>query len=1133
MTLFTYEQFLSIIPEETVKFVKILLSYLSSNDSFKVLGKLIYDQSEKVFYKSLKSYKKQSEVNASLLQQLTFRESDELEQTSLSNSQAAKVFSEYYEYFTPFTVEEKYRILTPEDIIININKKIYNSRYSTPDVYTCLIKSPDYLIKGIENASITKKQNILEKLSNNFNKGLSISIINYYETAAKIYTFLKSKINIIDFVDQNNNNLIDLSLLIALFYYNHVPTNGLDEQKVIIDYFASLGITKEQIEDVLGIKIELNLQNQPTPTLVLNEYFKNRVPVNVSRDSITIEMIINNLINNPNTLIIKRLFATRDISTTSITDLEKLIKEAKEEQTGMTVDELCKDLLPNVISYLKRIARIYAYLNNNINSLNKDLINDQSDLIALSIFLSSYESLNDFNTYFFDNGVTLDKVLELLNLPSFITHIQELNSTEINEKDILRFKKFILEGVNSNKGKEAITVDSILINASNKSITKTSIIQKIFKTITNRSLNDNFKSQIENHTKEKEEQRRSELTESLLKNVSIEVYKFLQIISNYYIVLSTKTKLSQKDIEQLSIIMAATRFDKSIEKYLSSFGMTRSNLANSFEISFDYTEKPFDIDIIDKQLRPYIFDRKPEEITIYSIFENAFIPELTNSLNLRRVLNIYSKTPEDFLDIQTKLLQFQKDEEQKEEQSIIEGYYYKCNDRTKLFITSIIKVHTYLSTRNLSIIKNNNDLQELSILIALFLGNNEYIPFFNRNGITLETILNKTGLTIEDINNINNITPNKKIVLEYKKYLEYSGYGMDIQDIIDRLFDDIINPSKIIEIITSSTDNNYEYLKEEVTNKRERKLSPEESLALLKAEPVLEVEPSLPTIASYGTTLSIHSKFITDTLHELISSDSLEDSLENINKLASEIIYEETETSSKKTSILSRFFRPKIAPKTVKKYQPSKISDIQENIDEQLSVLYRELKGYDVLRKYIETFLIKLSEHLDRLKKLREQIASGVEVEEKNDIYSFTKQLNDKAILEILDNKISTFETTIMLMKQELYKVHRSIINHFITINALQTSKNAILPLIGTEIAIGIGTSTDTDALELSNSLISLFKNVVNRNVEATKNNLQLLQQSSLSEEQLTLLTTNVTSFLSTISNDDEQPNNPQSLTLK
>jgi hypothetical protein len=671
------------------------------------------------------------------------------------------------------------------------------------------------------------------------------------------------------------------------------------------------------------------------------------------------------------------------------------------------------------------------------------------------------------------------------------------------------------------------------MNTTDKSRTKTSLLQKIFKTITNRSLNDNFKSQIENHTKEKEEQRRSELTESLLQNVSIEVYKFLQIVSNYYTILSKQTKLSQKDIEQLSIIMAATRFDKTIESYLASFNMTRNNLSDSFDISFDYTEKPFNIDIINEQLRPYIFDRKPEDITIYSIFENAFIPELTNSLNLRRVLNIYSKTPEDFLDIQTKLLQFQKDQEAKKEIDKVDRIYYKCNDRTKIFLDIILKVHTYLSTKNIPIIKNNNDLHELSILIALFIIDNEYIPFFNRNGITLNIILNKTGLTEEDIINIRNIEPNSLLALEYKEYFDYDGYGMDIKNVIENLFNDSVNPSKIIETIISSTDNNYAYLKEEVINKRERSLTPEESLALLTAEPVLDIEPSIPIIASYGTTLSTHSKFITDTLHELITSDSLEDSLENINKLASEIIYEETETSSKKTSILSRFFKPKTEPKTIKKYQPSKISDIQENIDEQLSVLYKELKGYDILRKYIETFLIKLSEHLIKLKALREKIASGVEPEEKDDIYSFTKQLNDKAILEILDNKISTFETMVMLMKQELYKVHRSIINHFITINALQTSKNAILPLIGAEIAIGIGTSTDTEALELSNSLISLFKNVVNRNVEATKNNLQLLQQSSLSEEQLTLLTTNVTSFLSTISSGDEQPNNPQSLTLK
>ena len=121
----------------------------------------------------------------------------------------------------------------------------------------------------------------------------------------------------------------------------------------------------------------------------------------------------------------------------------------------------------------------------------------------------------------------------------------------------------------------------------------------------------------------------------------------------------------------------------------------------------------------------------------------------------------------------------------------------------------------------------------------------------------------------------------------------------------------------------------------------------------------------------------------------------------------------------------------------------------------------------------------------------------------------------------------------ILLMKQELVKVHRAIINHFITINALQTSKNAILPLLATEIAIGVGTTTDTEALEISNGLISLFQNVVNKNIEATMNNLQLLQQTSLTQEQLAPITSTVTAFISSISPSEEQPDSQQSLSLK
>ena len=1131
MTLFTYEKYISIIPEETAKFIKTLLTYLYTTDSFKIDDEYIYAKEEKIFYKALKSYKKQSEINANILQQLTFKEKDELESTSLSSSTEKKLFTEYYEFFTPYPNEEIYRVLTPEDIIMHINKKITRFGNRTPDVFCCIEQTPGSFIKGLENIALMKKQTILEGLNKQFNKDLSINIVNYYETAGKLYIYLKTIMNDIEIIEHNDNDLIDLSMLLAVFYYKHVPTKGINEQEIILEYLESLGVTSKTIQEKLNIEINPTVVNQSTPTLILNTHFQDRLPKNTSREYITIEMLMKELINNTKSISIKKILGTLNVSTTSISNIEELVKKEKEQQNNTSLEELTKNLLPDVITYLKRVAQIYAYLISKKNTINQDLINEKSDYIVLSLLLSSYElPISDYNTFFFDNGITIDKLLELVKLPSLLTYMDELKNITPEESYIVELSPFVTSGVNNNKPKESITIESILINTTEKSRNKTSLIQKIYKTITNKVLNDNFKTQIDNHKKEKELKRKNELTETLLQNVSIEVYNYLRILSNYYYIISTKTSLDPKDKEQLAIIMAATKYDSKIEEYLNSLGITRGSLCKDFQVDFNYDEFPFDIDQINGPLRPYIFDRKPEEITVYSIFENAFIPQLTNSLKLRKALNNHSKKPEDFLGIEAKLTQYEKDKKIREEESDIKDTYSKCNDRAKQLLSLVLKIHTYLSKKNITIIKDYNDLQEISILIALFLNNNEYIPFFTHNGVTLEKVLSILNLTKEDMNEIYTISSNPSLILEYKKYLKSDTYTVDMKDIIVNLFNDKINPSQIIETITRMIDSNYSYLQEEVTNKKERKLSPEEYLTLLEAEPIEEIEPSLSKIATYGTNLATHSRHITDALHELVFSDALDSTIEDINKLASEIVYEET-ASPKKQSILKRLFSSQPEPKTIKKYQPTKITDLQDNISGQLTILQKEIIGYDLLRKYIEVFLVKLTEHLTKLKEYRQKLDSQEQT--KDDVYSFTKNLQDQSIKEILDNKISTFETMILLMKQELVKVHRAIINHFITINALQTSKNAILPLLATEIAIGVGTTTNTEALEISNGLISLFQNVVNKNIEATMNNLQLLQQTSLTQEQLAPITSTVTAFISSISPSEEQPDSPQSLSLK
>jgi len=1114
MPIFTYETYMNLIPSKTKDFVNQLLRYLYYSERIELSRFNIVDEKDKLFYKALRAYKDSDEVSRNALKILGFTSDVELNSTSLYESTAKKLFTDYYDAFTPFSHEEEYLALTPEDIIKNIYERVLSKdkEYRT---YNLLEMSPDKFIKKLYELSLPAKQQIINGINTSFNKNYSISVINFYNMAGKIYLYLRDNQSKLTIPNTNNIDLSNLAQLLALFYYDHVSTykDSYNEKQLIIDYFASKGLTKELIESKLGISIkEKDLTYDPT--LILQKEFTKTRMGGISRDNYTVGLIIHYLINatSEDALIIKQILGLCNVTINEVGKINEMLKQHKEELSDTSLEDLFKNMMPNMISYLKRLGKIYTYLESKKDTLNRSYINDKNDLLVVSILLSSFEFKTNLSEFFTDKGINLDKVLSLLHLPNKETYTKELNATELNEKNIIRFSYLTSNGVNYNKSKDAVTPESIVDNIYDKNRTKSSVLQKLYKTVTGTRLDDNFDSTINSHFKSKEERRKQALTESLLENVPIEIYNFLKVLSNYYYSLRNK-KLSQVDHEQLSIIMAASRFDPRLENYLDSLGMKRGNLAKAFNFDFSYEERPFDIDIIDKYFKKYIFTGK--EITVYSIFENAFRKELTNTINLRNALYKYGKTPEDFLDIKATLDAYDKAKKDRELEDKQEELLANCDKEVRTIMEDTLLIHEYIRTNihTSELIKTSKDIQEISILIAIFINDENYIPFFIRNGVTLDEILSKVGLDRKTLSDIRRMSVNKSIILEYEKYLR--GNKVNIKKLIAALFNDEINNSKVLETITKSTGNNYDYLVEEVSTQKERDLTPEQGYTVLESEEVEQIEsPSYSAISTYGDPVSKHSKYINNALHETMFSDTLEHSLDQINELLGQISYEETITVPKKQSFFERLFELEEPPKTVRKYNPEKINELQEQVNIQIGILSKELKGYEFIKKYIELYLRKLNQYLNYLKKYEASLDTEARPAPVDEIEEFTRMLEENSSREILRDKINTFETMILLMKQELVTVHRAIINHFITINSLQTSRSAILPLLATEMAISVGNSSEGEALELTGHLVSLLQNVVNKNIEATKDNLEKLKLSPISEETYAALNKDITSYL-------------------
>ena len=135
-------------------------------------------------------------------------------------------------------------------------------------------------------------------------------------------------------------------------------------------------------------------------------------------------------------------------------------------------------------------------------------------------------------------------------------------------------------------------------------------------------------------------------------------------------------------------------------------------------------------------------------------------------------------------------------------------------------------------------------------------------------------------------------------------------------------------------------------------------------------------------------------------------------------------------------------------------------------------------------------------------------------IQEKKLIEEYADFLTVGSNLQIIKNKINRFKTSSHLMQQELVKVNQAIINHFITINALEMARDDLLPLINAELAIGKGRNTENQSLQITQNVFDLFQSLLTRNAEAAEQNMQLLQKSTLSNEIISVLSQDIETYL-------------------
>ncbi len=1116
----SYKKYYSLLPDETKKFINNLFCYVDDLNGIDLDNPDIYiiGTGDVLFFTSLLAYARLNEENKNMLHMFNFDfPPNFITYSSIYDSEYPELFTKYFEFLTPYTNEEEYTLLTPEDII----KNIFDKSGGEKQLRTFKIireHNAEEFLKTLKDRSDNKKNSVKDNLHRKINKNLDAELIQFFDLVGSLYAYLLENKNKMRKIPASNEDLICFSLFVAIFEYaSYHKIKG--EYKTLIDYCNKLDLDMEKIKEITKLDFNIDNRHRKDSIVYVYNYFSKIVnkyehptEVNYFYD------LINNVYND--SVAVKMFLTECGLDKSSFDNLGSELEEARETAELEASEKITNGLLPKAIECMEKIAILYTYLEKEYNEgrIDKGIVDDEEDLIALSVLIVSYEYNSDISYFLKEKGITLDTIAELIK-----NDFRNNKETTYTNKTLYKFRKYVTSGKNNNKAKGDIYYKDILDNVCEPSVEKSDVIKRIYKVACYEDIGDINKTMAKYFT-ETNNKRKKDKEERLLKGLSPEMYRFIVTISSYYDCLIRSNKNMDNDLRIISaIFLSATRCDKNINEYFEEIGIKKSSYISKLNLSdFSYSEHDLDIDTIDTFFKQYIFDRDIKEITVSTVLDNAF--KNIDNFEFDKILYEFGKTKEDVLDIKNKVVEFVRTKDDRLREKKISNLFSQCGT-IRSIIEDTLRTHKYIEEHNnIDIIKSEDDIRSFSITLAILLNEkNSYNAFFNHNGITIDQLIKLIGL--KSIDEFKKLNYDRETILKYERYIKDNV--MDLNLLVERLLNSTINPSPVLDNITKMTGNKYTYLKEELTNQQYRPLTLDQGINLLAKEiaPILTAE-SIVDVASYGDELSKHASVINDALHELVFTDSLEHSVEDINQLCDKVSLEEDTTPK---GFLALFHPKKKEEEPVNK--STVISELRSSISDNSKVLKDELRGYEYIKKYIEVYLIKLNEYLVKLEEFKTLVDAKVESlsnDSSADIKAYTELLNYMSLKDIIDNKINTFNTTITLMSQELVKVHRAIVTHFITINALNTSSNAILPLIASELALNVGTKSEGSALSTSRELFSLLQNVVNQNVVETKSNLdKLLEINSIDPIELDAVSKNVTSYLEMVNSSQSLLNGP------
>lgn len=965
------------------------------------------------------------------------------------NTNYEELFNNLNSYFCFLNNEIDYITLSP----LKIYKRVVMQCYKMNNIEYCFIPQVSAAtILPYDNNINNMEMNYISEIRNDLYEKASIDVIKVVENASII--FQKAKDNFSDY-----NDLSSITILMSIL----LTSSCKEIQNKLSTYEFNI-VNKE--------KYSTFIENEKVDYEVVKYYFEKYLKYK-NVNELFLALFNRNVTNSVE---VEKIFLNAGLTKEKAKSI--LLTPSKEE----IITEFYADTVPKEKGDYQLISSMY----NSVNTLNKRLY--PNDNMYLTLIAFDYQNNGKLSKYFLENGITLDMILAKYNLElsdsqyiDYQTYLNEVLIGYKDAKDKLKFmasSKFVIDLFNTFAINKTNNLDSDINNyyklieiketeASYERIYKGK--DKIYIDFLNTSYE--IYDKLSN----------LDVVNSILSQTDLKVLSILitlELITLYIPMIDTikNTVLNENIINEALGDVYNVNFSLYSEvKNLININISNGNESTTLKQKINDINHPVEVE---KVFGSYLDDDLLN--TLYKLFEK----EKDNSLILKKIF--MGKTIEEIKsNIDNEVIRIATEKEYDEYQKLLCMPNDNACDSTKQLLNKLCMI-------NLTDIKVNI----LYEFVAMNFDNNTldfYQEALGKYGITKESLSKKFGFINSKLT-YNEINLENLVALE--DYFTIQNNGHKYKNSIQNILINLIADGYFDELITNKKALLYE-LKE--TKKYIPSLS--ETIENLQSIPIEEVNiDSLSEIMKFGDALNGEYELVTSEERKALESDSSALSIQTINDLLSK-------KNKRKKGFWASLFEPYEEEKTI-----TDIPTLKEAINKNIVILSKELLTFDLVRKYISVYFAKNLEYVNKSSEALALLNERLSKLNPKDTFEYASFLEVNSMKTIMTEKNKRFNVTSSLLNQELYKINAAIVNHFITINALEMARDDLIPLIGSEVIIGTGFISNNNAMQITNDVIGLFQAILAQNVEQTK--IMLERLNNMPNIDVTKLNANVNGYI-------------------